>query len=122
MPNTHQGLKGIACLLGAARVAAAAAAAHGGAELLAPAAQLLLANAAAGLAMSAVLGRSPIGRLAIACMEAGSLLFAADMAMRSLRGEALFPMAAPGGGTLVIMGWLAAAMAGATIRSGPEGR
>jgi uncharacterized membrane protein YgdD (TMEM256/DUF423 family) len=49
--------------------------------------------------------------LAIIGLEAGSILFAADMAMHAFAAKALFPMAAPTGGSLVIVSWLVAALA-----------
>jgi CheY-like chemotaxis protein len=39
------------------------------------------------------------------------VLFCGDFALRALAGRALFPMAAPAGGILLIAGWLAAATA-----------
>jgi uncharacterized membrane protein YgdD (TMEM256/DUF423 family) len=108
----------IACLMGAAGVAAAAGAAHGGGEFLAPAAQLLLVHAVAALALAPLIGGARFGLSAIAGLEAGSILFAADMAMRAFEAKALFPMAAPTGGSLVILSWLAAAIACGTRSAG----
>lgn len=102
----------IACLMGAAGVAAAAAAAHGGGGgPLASASLLLLVHAAAILALGSSIGRSLTGLVAMTGLAAGSLLFAADMAMRTLGGTALFPMAAPIGGSTAILAWLVAAAA-----------
>jgi uncharacterized membrane protein YgdD (TMEM256/DUF423 family) len=39
-------------------------------------------------------------------------LFSADIALRAFAGYRLFPMAAPAGGTLLIIAWLAVALAG----------
>ena len=41
----------------------------------------------------------------------GAALFSADVALLALRGARLFPMAAPSGGTLMILGWLAGFLA-----------
>jgi uncharacterized membrane protein YgdD (TMEM256/DUF423 family) len=109
----------IACLLGAAGVAAAAGAAHGGGEFLAPAAQLLMAHAVASLALAPLIGGSRLGLVAIAGLEAGSILFAADMAMRTFAARPLFPMAAPSGGSIVILSWLVAALACAVRKRHP---
>src|SRR5262245_51585831 len=105
----------IACLMGAAGVAAAARAAHGGA-LLQPAALLLMVHAAAMLALGSSVGHTPLGLIAMAGMAAGTLVFAGDMAMRTFQGTALFAMAAPVGGSMVILAWLVAAAAVSRLR------
>jgi uncharacterized membrane protein YgdD (TMEM256/DUF423 family) len=102
--------------MGAAGVAAAAGAAHGAGALLASAALLLLVHAAAILALGSIVGHMPIGLAAIAGMAAGSLLFAGDMAVRTWHGTALFPMAAPLGGSSAILAWLVAAVAVSRLR------
>jgi uncharacterized membrane protein YgdD (TMEM256/DUF423 family) len=102
--------------MGAAGVAAAAGAAHGGGELLQPAALLLLVHAAAILALGACAGHAPVGLVAMAGLAAGSILFAANMAVRTWYGTALFPMAAPIGGTTAILAWLLAAVAVGRLR------
>ena len=38
------------------------------------------------------------------------VLFAGDLSMRVWRGAALFPMAAPAGGILLMIGWAAIAL------------
>jgi len=48
----------------------------------------------------------PLGLVAMACFVAGGALFADDVSMRAFAGQRLFPMAAPTGGTLLILGWL----------------
>jgi len=106
----------VACLMGAAGVAAAAAAAHGGGDLLQPAALLLLVHAAAILALGGSIGHAPLGLAAMAGMAAGSIVFAATMAMRTWTGAALFPMAAPIGGSTTILAWLVAALAVGRLR------
>jgi uncharacterized membrane protein YgdD (TMEM256/DUF423 family) len=106
----------IACLMGAAGVAALAGAAHGAGELLQPAALLLLVHAVAILALGGIVGHASDGLLAMAGMAAGSVLFAATMAVRTWYGTALFPMAAPIGGSTAILAWLVAAVAVSRMR------
>jgi uncharacterized membrane protein YgdD (TMEM256/DUF423 family) len=102
--------------MGAAGVAAAAGAAHGGGALLAPAAVLLSVHAAAILALGAIVGHAPAGLAAMAGIAAGTLIFAGDMAMRTWYGTALFPVAAPIGGSAAIVAWLVAAIAVSRLR------
>jgi len=45
-------------------------------------------------------------------------LFAGDLTMRQYAGHSLFPMAAPTGGTLLIVSWLVLAVAAAWPRRG----
>ena len=81
---------------------------------------ILLVHAAALLGLTAQGARERrqwgarlwfVSALAIAI---GAALFSADVALLALRGARLFPMAAPTGGTLMILGWLAAFFAGIT--------
>jgi uncharacterized membrane protein YgdD (TMEM256/DUF423 family) len=101
----------LAGLMGAAGVALAAAAAHGTpASGLDSAAYLLLFHATAVLAIASLSRQEllwrPLALLAMACFVAGGALFAGDASMRAFAGHRLFPMAAPTGGTLLILGWL----------------
>jgi uncharacterized membrane protein YgdD (TMEM256/DUF423 family) len=106
-----------AALLGAAGVALAAASAHaGGGELARTAADFLILHAAALLALAACarafsddvfLARSTL--FAGAALGVGVLLFSADLSARAFAGARLFPLAAPAGGSLLILGWLALA-------------
>jgi uncharacterized membrane protein YgdD (TMEM256/DUF423 family) len=41
----------------------------------------------------------------------GSFLFCGDLSVRALSSARLFPMAAPAGGALMILGWVAASIA-----------
>ena len=106
----------LACLMGAAGVTLAAAAAHGtpGAGLDS-AAYLLLFHAVAALSAASLADHGllwrPLGLLAMAGFVAGGGLFAGDVAMRAFAGHRLFPMAAPTGGVLLILGWLVLAAA-----------
>ena len=101
----------IPCLMGAAGVSAAAAAAHvTGEGRMSAAAQVLMVHAAATLALAAC--GATASRLVLAGavgLQAGAILFAADMAARTILERALFPSAAPIGGTLLIVAWLVAA-------------
>ena len=61
------------------------------------------------------------GRIAIAAgfgFVVASVLFAGDLTLRQFAGHSLFPMAAPAGGTLLIVSWLVLAAAAVWPRSG----
>lgn len=104
-------------LLGAIGVALAAVASHAMPDpALAMAAQMLVLHATAGLAVTALASQASrphawIG--AAILLLAGAALFTADISFRAFLGGHLFPMAAPIGGTAMILGWLAAAVAAA---------
>lgn len=108
-------LAAVAGLAGAAGVALAAIAAHRvQTPGLAAAAQMLMVHAAAGLAITTIADRVERSRLwlgAAGLMLAGSVLFAGAIALPALAGAGLFPMAAPIGGSSVIVAWLAVALA-----------
>lgn len=109
-------LAALAALAGGLGVAASAAAAHtSGGETLKTAAQFLLFHAPAILALigfaAAGLTRGGLTRLAAAALLLGLVLFSGDLAMRALVGQALFAMAAPSGGVVLMAGWLLAAIA-----------
>ena len=100
-------------LAGAAGVAASAAASHAYAgTTLGTAGTMLLIHAAALLALS-VPGASSnrLRRIAAYVVIVGIALFAGDLTLRSVEATALFPMAAPLGGLLLIAGWIIAALA-----------
>ncbi len=108
----------VAALQGAAGVSLAAAAAHVDASpLLATASQFLMIHAAAGLALAALASGAtrprPILIGAALTLQAGVTLFSADLAARVYLGSKLFPFAAPIGGSLTILAWLALAVWGA---------
>jgi uncharacterized membrane protein YgdD (TMEM256/DUF423 family) len=116
----------LAGLMGACGVGLAAAAAHGtSAAGLDSAAWLLLFHAvailgAAALARQGQLWR-PLALAAMLCFVAGGAMFSGDIAMRAFAGHRLFPMAAPGGGTLLLIGWLVlAAAALAAMAAAPK--
>lgn len=103
---------GVAGLIGAAGVALAAVAAHRVADpSLATAALFLILHAGAAVALSAFAGGVPwpsalLG--AASLMLFAAALFSGDVAARVLAEGRLFPMAAPLGGSLLILAWLAA--------------
>jgi uncharacterized membrane protein YgdD (TMEM256/DUF423 family) len=104
-------LLALGALSGLLGVAASAAAAHmAGADSLKTAAQFLLFHAPAllGLAALSATGTTHrrVTRVAAAALVAGLALFCGDLALRVLHGAALFPMAAPTGGVLLMAGWL----------------
>ena len=100
-------------VLGAFGVVSAAGAAHGSADpLLQIASNMLLFHAAALLGIGA-LSRVNDRFLPAAgfVMALGAALFSGDLVRRALSGERLFPMAAPIGGSLLILGWVILALA-----------
>jgi uncharacterized membrane protein YgdD (TMEM256/DUF423 family) len=108
----------LAGIMGADGVILAAAAAHqGDATRLMPASSMLLFHATAILAVAVLAERGIIHlKIGIAAgfgfvIAAG--LFSGDLTMRQYAGHGLFPMAAPTGGTLLIVSWLLLAVAAA---------
>ncbi len=106
----------LAGLMGAAGVGLAAASAHGTeASRLASASAMLLFHATAILACVALIERGllhgGIGGLAAFGFVLAAGLFATDLTLRQFAGHALFPYAAPTGGTLLIVSWLAVSVA-----------
>jgi uncharacterized membrane protein YgdD (TMEM256/DUF423 family) len=118
----------LAGLMGACGVGLAAAAAHGtSAAGLDSAAWLLLFHATAVLGAASLIGQHllwrPLALVAMLCFVAGGALFAGDIAMRAFAGQRLFPMAAPTGGTLLLIGWLVLASAAlAAMAAAPQSR
>jgi uncharacterized membrane protein YgdD (TMEM256/DUF423 family) len=105
-----------ASLMGAAGVALAAASAHQpDATRLAAASTMLLFHATTVLAAVALIERSiihlRIGVTAASGFVVAAVLFAGDLTLRQYAGHGLFPMAAPTGGTLLILSWLMLAVA-----------
>jgi uncharacterized membrane protein YgdD (TMEM256/DUF423 family) len=109
-------------LMGGAGVVLAAVGAHGkpGAGLD-NAAHMLLFHATAVLAAMALIdaGRlwRPVAIVVLGGWIVGAALFAGDVAMRAFAGIRLFPMAAPTGGTILILSWLALCVAAIGGRS-----
>jgi uncharacterized membrane protein YgdD (TMEM256/DUF423 family) len=108
-------LIGVAAIMGACGVILAAAAAHlPDASRLAAASSMLLFHATAAIATIAVAERGIIhlklGVVAAAGFVIAASLFAGDLTLRQYGGHGLFPMAAPSGGTLLILSWLVLAV------------
>jgi uncharacterized membrane protein YgdD (TMEM256/DUF423 family) len=113
----------LAGAMGAAGVALAAASAHqADATRLASASSMLLFHAPAVLAAALLAERGVIhtrlGLVAAFGFVVAAAAFAGDLTLRQYAGHALFPMAAPTGGTLLIVSWLALAMAALWPRRG----
>jgi uncharacterized membrane protein YgdD (TMEM256/DUF423 family) len=108
-------LAGVAALMGAAGVALAAAGVHeNGGELAERGALFLLLHAAATLAIAAHARSAPASARALVMvgfvMEAGAILFSAELAMHIFTGERIFRFAAPIGGTTMLLAWIALAV------------
>jgi uncharacterized membrane protein YgdD (TMEM256/DUF423 family) len=108
----------LAGVMGADGVMLAAAAAHQpDATRLASASSMLLFHATAVLAAVALAERGVIhlriGITAAFGFVIAAALFAGDLTMRQYAGHSLFPMAAPTGGTLMIVSWLLLAVSAA---------
>ena len=113
----------LAAVMGADGVMLAAASAHQpDATRLAAASSMLLFHALAVLATAALIERGlihgRIGNAAAFGFVIAAALFAGDLTLRQYAGHGLFPMAAPTGGTLLIVSWLALAVAAAWPRRG----
>lgn len=103
-------------LMGAAGVALGAASAHqADAARLASASSMLLFHASAVLAAALLTSQGlvnrPLGLIATFGFILGAALFAGDLTMRQYGGQNLFPMAAPTGGSTLILSWLVLALA-----------
>jgi len=113
----------LAAIMGADGVMLAAASAHlPDASRLAAASSMLLFHAPAVLAVAALAERGLI-HVRIAVVVAfgfviAAALFAGDLTLRQYAGHGLFPMAAPTGGTLLIVSWLALAVVAAWPQRG----
>jgi uncharacterized membrane protein YgdD (TMEM256/DUF423 family) len=121
MMRGHRILVSVAAIMGAAGVILAAASAHQtDAARLGAASSMLLFHATAVLGVVALAERGvirlQIGILAAFGFVVASSLFAGDLTLRQYAGHALFPMAAPTGGALMISSWLLLALAAAWPR------
>jgi len=108
-------------VMGADGVILAAASAHQpDASRLASASSMLLFHAAAVLGAVALIERGlahlQIGLASAWGLVIGASLFAGDLTLRQYVGHGLFPMAAPTGGTLLIVSWIALAVSAAWPR------
>jgi uncharacterized membrane protein YgdD (TMEM256/DUF423 family) len=111
----------LAGAMGAAGVVLAAASAHQpDAARLASASSMLLFHASAVIGAALLTGHGiaqrHLGLTATFGFIAGAALFAGDLTMRQYAGHGLFTMAAPTGGTLIILSWLVLAIAAAWPR------
>ena len=111
----------LAGIMGADGVILAAVSSHqADATRLMPASSMLLFHATAVLAAVALTERGIVtakgGITAAFGFVVASALFAGDLSLRHFAGHALFPMAAPAGGTLLIVSWLVLAVAAAWPR------
>ena len=111
----------LAGIMGADGVILAAASAHQpDASRLASASSMLLFHATAVLTVVALAERGVIDvRIGIAAalgFVIAAALFAGDLTLRQYAGHGLFPLAAPSGGTLLIVSWLALAVCAAWPR------
>jgi uncharacterized membrane protein YgdD (TMEM256/DUF423 family) len=113
-------LTALAGLMGAGGIALTAAGAHGKPGTgLDNAGYLLLIHAAAVVAVTVAAREGFILRsLGLAVLWGfiiGAALFAADITARAYLGGRLFPYAAPTGGTIMILSWLALAAAALAV-------
>lgn len=103
-------------LAGAAGVALSAVASHMGGGNVGIAASFLLAHAPALLAIGLIGHGARVLNWGGAVLALGLVLFCGDLLARHYYGSALFPMAAPIGGTALIAGWLVVALSAFTSR------
>lgn len=107
----------LAGLIGAAGVALAALGSHAYAGTNLPVAATM-ASLQAPAILALAIGRKTgllhdlLARIAAWALIIGTVLFAGDIAAKALLGQGFFPMAAPTGGSTLILGWLAAAASG----------
>src|SRR4030081_3626426 len=111
MSRAYRILIVLAGVMGADGVILAAASAHQpDASRLASASSMLLFHATAILGIVALAERAIVhARIGVAAafgFVIASALFAGDLSLRQYAGHSLFPMAAPTGGTLLIVSWL----------------
>jgi uncharacterized membrane protein YgdD (TMEM256/DUF423 family) len=121
MSRAYRILIVLAGVMGADGVILAAASAHQpDASRLASASSMLLFHATAILGIVALAERAIVhARIGVAAafgFVIASALFAGDLSLRQYAGHSLFPMAAPTGGTLLILSWLAVAVSAAWPR------
>lgn len=114
-PRSTRALTVMAALSGAAGVVLQAAGTHLASPFATTAGQFLLFHAPVLLALPLLVASGHLaartGQAAGWALALGVVLFSGDLSWRAFRGDALFPMAAPTGGTLMIAGWLLLAVA-----------
>jgi len=101
----------IAALFGVLGLSALSHGAHASGVMMTTAGQMLMFHAPVliAVAMARKLGflSEKAARVGLAALVLGVLLFAADLAVRSIAGVRLFPMATPLGGAIAVLGWIA---------------
>lgn len=116
MKRPSDGLAAVAALMGAGGVMLAAASTHaGGGDLGKTASEFLMLHAGALIGVSALVRASAPRRARLLLVAGGALalgviLFSADLCARGFFATKLFPFAAPTGGSLTILSWLALAL------------
>ncbi len=113
MSGRPKSLIAAAAIAGAAGVSLAAIAAHHTTSpALATAATMLMIHATAAVAIASLSSAAKTAdrvRLVAWVMLLAVTLFSGDIALNALAGFHLFPMAAPVGGSLLILSWIALA-------------
>ena len=116
MPRQAMSLAVLAALMGAAGVVLAALSTHAdGGELGRTGAMFLILHAATlvGVAAHVRIADWRTARallIGAGALALGTLLFSGDLTSRAFTGGRLFAMAAPSGGTLMILSWIALAI------------
>jgi uncharacterized membrane protein YgdD (TMEM256/DUF423 family) len=114
MHRASDALAAVAALMGGGGVALAALGAHAdGGQLASTASLFLMLHAAALIGLSVqVRVREGARALLIAgfALAIGAIVFSGDLAARAFFASRLFPLAAPIGGSLMILSWLAVAI------------
>jgi uncharacterized membrane protein YgdD (TMEM256/DUF423 family) len=107
LPRLQNIILFLAGLTGLSGVALAAAATHlGDRYLLGNASLICLSHAPVLLGLVAVWTRVRTAPIAAVVLFVGILFFSGDLVARHFTNAALFPMAAPSGGVLMMAGWL----------------
>ena len=117
-------LVALGAIAGCLGVALSAAASHvTGGGTLDVSARFLLAHAPALIGLAAAIAtylvHRPTALAAGSLLAIGLALFSGDLASRAFQGAALFPMAAPAGGILLIAGWALVAAAAVIVGRKP---
>ena len=100
-------------ILGAVGIMAAAGATHfGDTRVLGSLALIALSQAPAVLVLALIAGRHWSTRIATLLIGGGALVFSADLVALHLMGASPLPIAAPIGGSAMILGWLTLIPAG----------
>jgi uncharacterized membrane protein YgdD (TMEM256/DUF423 family) len=126
MPRQAMSLAVVAALMGAAGVVLAALSTHAdGGEFGRTGAMFLILHAAALVGVAAHVRNAdwrPARALLIVggALALGTLLFSGDLTAHAFAGVRLFPMAAPSGGPLMILSWIALAIVFAMGATGEE--